>query len=148
MSCATMSPDQLKISARRLAEEVLNQGDLAVAAELIAPACVHHGCQPEPARGVAGIRDWLSIVRRAFPDFHVIVEEQVAEADRVVQRSSARGAHYGELFGIAPTGRPVTFDLIELNRAGPDGRFVEHRSSLDLLDALHQIGVLPTAQQK
>jgi hypothetical protein len=37
-----MSPDDLRIRARGLVEEVLNQGDLAVATELISPTCVHH----------------------------------------------------------------------------------------------------------
>ena len=37
-----MSPDDLKFRARRLIEEVLNQGDLAVASELMSPTCVHH----------------------------------------------------------------------------------------------------------
>ena len=37
-----MSPEDLKIRARRMVEEVLNQGDLAVANELISPECVHH----------------------------------------------------------------------------------------------------------
>ncbi|MBW3608092.1 MAG: ester cyclase, partial [Actinobacteria bacterium] len=61
--------------------------------------------------------DRLRIVRRAFPDFHVVVEEQIAEGDLVVQRVSARGTHRGEFLGLAPSGQTATFDLIELNRA-------------------------------
>jgi predicted ester cyclase len=138
------SPEQLKMSARRLAEEVLNQGDLAVAAELIAPECIGHSDRADAARGVAGVTARLRLMRRAFPDLHVIVEEQIAEGDWVVQRVSARGTHDGTFLDLAPSGRTATFDLIELNRAGPDGRFVEHRSSLDLFDVLKQLGVLPT----
>ena len=46
-----MTPDDLKSRARRVVEEVLNQGDLAVANELISPDCVHHipGGRPRPA---------------------------------------------------------------------------------------------------
>jgi hypothetical protein len=32
-----MSPEELRIRARRLIEEVLNQGDIAVASELMSP---------------------------------------------------------------------------------------------------------------
>ena len=46
-----MTPDDLKSRARRVVEEVLDQGDLAVANELISPDCVHHipGGPPAPA---------------------------------------------------------------------------------------------------
>ncbi len=37
-----MAPDELKNRARRVVEEIFNQGDLAVANELISPDCVHH----------------------------------------------------------------------------------------------------------
>lgn len=138
MAYPAASPQQLKTSARRLAEEVLNQGDRSVAGELIAPDCVRVA-----ARGTAVVLDRLRIVRRAFPDFHVVVEEQIAEGDLVVQRVSARGTHHGEFLGLAPSGRTATFDLIELNCAGPDGRFIEHRSSLGLLDLFQQLGAVP-----
>lgn len=42
-----------------------------------------------------------------------------------------------------PSGREITVELIEINRAGPDGRFVEHWSSLDLLSVLLQLGAVP-----
>ena len=37
-----MALDELKTRARRAVEEILSQGDLAVANELISPDCVHH----------------------------------------------------------------------------------------------------------
>ncbi len=143
MPYVARSAQQLKTSARRLAEEVLNQEDLSVAAQLIAPDCVGGDHRGRAARGTAIVLDRLRTVRRAFPDFHVLVEEQVAEADLVVQRVSARGTHQGDFLGLAPSGRATTFDLIELNRAGPDGRFVEHHSSLALLDVFQQLGAVP-----
>ena len=131
------SPEQLKHSARRLAEEVLNQGDASAAAELVVPGDRDpaHGAQ-----GVAALTHRLRMLRRAFPDFHVIVEEQIAEGVWVAQRVSARGTHDGEFLGLAPSGQTAAFDLIELYRAGCDGRFAEYRSSLGLLDVLQQLG--------
>lgn len=141
MPDGVFSPEQLKASARRLAEEVVNQGDLAAAAQVVSPDCLHHALGDHPARGVSAIRDRLVEIRRAFPDFHVIVEQQIAEGPWVAQRVSLRGTHDGEFLGIAPTGRTVSFDVMELCRAGADGRFVEHGSSLALLDVLRQLGV-------
>ena len=53
----------------------------------------------------------------------------VAEGDLVVHRSRWRGRHVGELFGVAPTGRVVTVDHVEMWRVA-DGRIVEHWGGL------------------
>ena len=138
-----MTPDELKARARRLAQEVFTQGDLAIADELVSPDYVHHMPGPQPVHGVTGLKEWVTMLRRTFPDVHLILEDEIAEADRVVSRITVRGTHEGEFLGIPPTGRQVAFDVIDINRTGPDGRFVEHWSSMDLLGLLRQLGALP-----
>jgi predicted ester cyclase len=134
-----MSPEELKTKARRVVEEILNQGDLAVANELISPGCVHHVPGGQPAPGPAGLIGWLALTQRIFPDFHAIVEDEIAEGNQVVQRITCYGTHEGESFGVQPTGEQVTFQIIEINRAGADGKFAEHWSSADLPGVLHQL---------
>jgi hypothetical protein len=134
-----MAPDDLKSRARRIVEEVLNQGDLAVANELISPDCVHHIPGGLSVRGLAALRDWLALTLSIFPDFHAIVEDEIAEHDLVVQRITCYGTHQGEFSGIRPTGRPVAFQIIEISRAGADGKFAEHWSSADLPGVLRQL---------
>ena len=107
-----MSPEELKIRARRLIEEVLNQGDLAVANELMSPTCVHHVPGSELGPGPASLRDWLSRTLRIFPDFHAIVEDEFAAGDRAALRITAYGTH-------AATGRPVEFSVLHIVQAGP-----------------------------
>ena len=55
-----MAPDELKSRARRVVEEIFNQGDIALANELISPDCVHHIPGRPPVRGLTALRDWLS----------------------------------------------------------------------------------------
>ena len=129
-----MSPEELKIRARRLIEEVLNQGDLAVANELMSPTCVHHVPGTELGPGPASLRDWLSRTLRIFPDFHAIVEDEFAAGNQVAQRITAYGTH-------AATGRAVEFTCLHIVRAGADGRFAEHWCTADLLAALGQLSV-------
>ena len=138
-----MAPDQLKSRARRVVEEFINQGDLAVANELISPDCVHHIPGGRPAPGLTALWDWLALTLSIFPDFHAIVEDEIAEGDRVVQRITCYGTHQGEFSGIPPTGRPVTFQIIEISRAGADGKFAEHWSSTDLPAVLRQLAAAP-----
>jgi hypothetical protein len=127
-----MSPEELRIRARRLVEEVLNQGDLAVANELMSPTCVHHVLGVELAPGPASLRDWLSRTLRIFPDFHAVVEDELAAGDQVTLRITAYGTH-------AATGRPAEFSVLQILRAGPDGRFAEHWCSADPLTVLRQV---------
>lgn len=53
----------------------------------------------------------------------------IGEDDLVVHRSRWRGRHVGELFGVAPTGRVVTVDHVEMWRVA-DGKIVEHWGGL------------------
>ncbi len=143
-----MSTNQeLKARARRLADEVLSQGDLAIAHELVAADYVHHVPGDQPAPGLTGLKEWVTLMHRTFPDFHVIVEDEIAEGDRVVQRMTARGTHQGELFGVSPTGNAVCIPFIEINRVGLDGKFLEHWSAVDLFGLLQQLGALPRQLQ-
>lgn len=135
-----MSTQDLKARARRLAEEVYGQGDLVAAQELISADYVHHvpGAPPQP--GLAGIKRWVLIMRAAFPDLHVIVEDEIAEQDRIAQRLSVRGTHKQQSSGPPAGARSFSFEIIDINRAGHDGRFVEHWSSMDQWSAAHLLG--------
>lgn len=134
-----MPTDELKVRARRLPDELLTQGDLAVADEFLAPDCVYHAPAPFPP-GVEGVKQWVRALRRAFPDLRAIIEDEIAEGDRVVQRLALSGTHTGEFLGIPPTGRRVTWQLVAIQRLSPDGRCAEHWLSWDQLGLLRQLG--------
>jgi predicted ester cyclase len=138
-----MAPDQLKTRARRIVEEIINQGDLAVATELISPDCVHHDPGGQSVAGLTALRDWLALTLRIFPDFHAVVEDEIAEDDRVVQRLTCYGTHQGEFPGIRPTGQQVKFQLIQISRASADGKFIERWSSIDLPTVLRLLSAPP-----
>jgi predicted ester cyclase len=142
-----MSPDELKMRARRIAEELLTQGDLAVADELFAPDCRHHAPRPVAA-GADGLKVWVAALRRAFPDLRAIVEDEVAEGDRAAQRLTLGGTHEAALYGVPSRGRRATWHLVELLRAGPDGKFADHWCIWDELDLLRQLGATPAALEE
>lgn len=139
-----MSPEELKAHARRVPEELLTQGDLAVADAVFAPDLVHHGPPPH-APGVAGAKQFALALRRAFPDLCAIVEDEIAEGDRVVQRLTLSGTHRGEYRGLPPTGRRATWQLVAIQRISPEGKIAEHWSSPDLFGLLRQLGALAAA---
>ena len=72
-----MVPDQLKTRARRVTEEIINQGDLATTTELISPDCVLHVPGGQSVSRLTALRDWLTLTLRIFPDFHAIMEDEI-----------------------------------------------------------------------
>lgn len=137
--------EDLKAHARRVPEELLTQGDLAVADAVFAPDVVEH----DPTglvSGVAGTKQCVLTLRRAFPDLCAVVEDEIAEEDRVVQRLTLTGTHRGAYCGLTPTGRRATWQLVTIQRIGPEGKIAEHWSSPDLYGLLRQLGALPAAE--
>ena len=141
-----MSTEENKAMIRRIYEEAFNKGDLAVADELMATNYVFHGPGGMEFKGPEGFKQFVTMMRTAFPDLHVAIDDLVAEGDRVVHRVTVRGTHKGEMMGIAPTGKQVTITAITISRfAG--GKEVESWPSLDQLGMLQQMGVVPPMGQ-
>ena len=90
--------------------------------------------------------DWEQFIGMffgGFPDMQLVVEDVVAQGDRVPVRWTFHGTHEGEFFGSPPTGARVTMSAIEINRV-VDGKIVEHWVELDQLGILQQIGAIPS----
>src|SRR5262249_50126356 len=90
----------------------------------------------------AGWKFFLAAFVAGFPDGRLLVEDVVAEGDRVAARWSFRGTHQGEFQGVPPTGKPVSISAMELNRVA-SGKVAEHWVILDQLGLLQQLGVIP-----
>jgi predicted ester cyclase len=69
----------------------------------------------------------MTALLAAFPGLQFTVDEQLSAGDGgdvVVTRFTARGTHRGDLLGIAPTGKSVTFQGIIVDRLR-DGKIVD-----------------------
>jgi steroid delta-isomerase-like uncharacterized protein len=104
-----MSAEQNKAIIRRYYEELWNRWDSAAADKILAPEVKFRGSLGVRVIGIEGFRDYMQLVRAAFPDFHNRLEELIAEEDKVVARLTYTGTHRGELFGRRPTGRRVSY---------------------------------------
>lgn len=128
---------------RRVVEGVWRDRNLAVIDELVAQNYVGHDpTQPEPIRGRDGFRQFVDMYQSAFDDATVTIDDQIAEADRVVTRWTGRGTHTGELMGIAPTGKEVTVSGITVARLA-GGKIAEEWELMDTLGMLVQLGAVP-----
>ena len=139
-----MTLEDNKALVRHFFEEVFNQRNERSTAAILSPSfVVHHPAFPEGIRGVPGIMGMIGMFRAGFPDLSYAPDDLVAEGDKVAVRWTARGTHQGEFFGVPPTGRHVTAEVMEIHRIGPDGKIAEHWSASNDLGLLQQLGALP-----
>jgi steroid delta-isomerase-like uncharacterized protein len=128
------------------AEELWNTGNLDIADEVYATDFVNHDPSAPDVRDLETYKGFIAATRTGFPDFHVTMEDMIAEGDKVASRWTARGTHQGELIGIPPTGKQATWTGMTIYRfAG--GKIVEAWWSKDMLSLLIQLGVVPPPGQ-
>ena len=136
--------EDIKALARRLPLEGFNEGNAAVFDEVVAADANDHLPPPGLPPGREGYKQFVTVLRAAFPDIHYTVNEEVAEGDKMMHHTTARGTHKGEFLGIAPTGKQVTWDEMHILRFA-NGQAVEHWGNVDQLSILQQLGVIPSA---
>ncbi len=127
-----------KAILRRFFEEIYNQGNLAVADDLVAADYVCHNPAPGEAPGREGLKAFVAYLHRSFDDLHVTIEDQVAEGDRVATRYTIRGRQEGEFAGIPPTGKLVTITATSMHRI-EDGQIRESWLNWDMLGLIRQL---------
>jgi len=130
-----------KALMRRWFEEVWNQGRPEAVREMMSEECINHGLSGDPAeplRGASGFMPFHTQFREAFPNIEVVVEDTIAEGDKVVARCSVRGKHEGDSLGMKATGATVDFDGIGIARV-KDGMFVESWNSFDFARMYKQL---------
>ena len=141
-----MSAEENKAVVRRFFVELLSTDNLALADEILSPGFrFYFAGSPDPM-DLESYKEFLMARRAAFPDRRFVVEDMIAEGDKVSARFTMRGTHKGELRGIAPTGREVTMTGIDMIRLW-EGRMVEDRVEVDQLGMMQQLGMIPSPQQ-
>jgi predicted ester cyclase len=87
----------------------------------------------------------IAEIEAAFPSYEILIEDLLAEDDKVVIRGEFRGIHRGPFAGIEPTGKSVSAGLMIIY-AIASGRIVDHWMQFDLFTLLQQLQI-PSAVQ-
>jgi predicted ester cyclase len=115
-----------KAVVKRFNKEVIEEGNAESWKELMDDAFINRTAPPGADNGPQGmLNTFNNILRPAFPDLKVTLFEQVAEDDLVTTRKAITGTHTGAFFGIPPTGRKITINVIDIVRVR-DGKYWEH----------------------
>ena len=81
-------------------------------------------------------------IRSAFPDHRLIVQDQIAEGDKVVTRVTIHGTHSGAFNGIPATGKQVEWSGIAMDRIA-NGKVVEMWHVQNMAKLMQQIATKP-----
>jgi steroid delta-isomerase-like uncharacterized protein len=144
MSTITSS-DAAKAVVRRNTEEVQSRGNFDVFEELFADNFVDHTPQPNTTPDKKGVRDLYHRLRAAFPDFHADIHWQAADGEMVTTYKTYHGTHLGMFLGVAPTGRKIQFETVDVMRVR-NGKITDHWGVANLFSLMQQLGAIKTGQ--
>ena len=125
----------------KFVEEVVNRGNPRLLRALVSPDHVRHTSDGD-LYGPEGVGIHIGEWRAGFPDLRVVVEDLIAEGDRVVSRFVLRGTHAGPFLWVPATGRAVAAAGVAVDRLAGN-RLAESWVTLDVLGLLLQIGAVP-----
>ncbi len=140
-----MSAEENKALVGRFNEGIqqfFRDGDVSGLDEICSSDFVHHG--PGMPPDLEGFKQMGVMFRSAISDMEVVVEDVIAEGDRVVDRITVRGTHTGELMGVPASGKRFEIEEVHIARIA-DGKIVERWSHADMLGLLQQIGGIPAS---
>jgi predicted ester cyclase len=123
---------------RRYAEEVGNQHNFEIVDEIFERYIAHQPDGSTLQRGPQDVKRFTREFHSAFSDFHISIEDQIAEGDKMVSRFTIRGTHQGDFRGMAPTGKEIEIKGVTTFRFSPEGKVVETWDSYDQLSLMRQ----------
>lgn len=132
-----------KAFVRQMVEVIQNQHQLERMADFFEPNFVNHldHMPDSPLNSIEKAQQVFQQMFTALPDLRVTIQRQVAEGDTVMTHKIFQGTHVGSFMGVAPSGQPITFGVIDILRV-ENGKIVEHWAIQDRLGLMQQLGLM------
>jgi steroid delta-isomerase-like uncharacterized protein len=142
-----MSAEDNKALVRRFHEDAWNKHNPAVVDEIYAADFVDRSPDiPGIPHTREGLKQFMGVYLRAFPDANITVDDQLVEGDRVVTRWTGRGTQTGEFMQMPPSGKKVAVQGVQIDSFS-GGKIVESWTLFDQLGMLQQLGAVPASGQ-
>ena len=90
--------------------------------------------------GLEGVKQAVQFLHAVFSDISAELNELVAEGDKVAVRWTVRGRQVGEFMGIAPTGKFVELQGINIYRVR-DGKLSANHERTNVLEVVQDLKV-------
>ena len=106
--------------------------------DLVSPDYFDHTRQ---LKGLETLKQQMKMGKLAFSNYHEIIEDIIAEGDKVWVFVTYTATHTGELLGLAPTGKKLKAKAVDIHRI-VDGKVLEYWNVTYTLDWNIQLGVI------
>ena len=136
-----MSPAANKSVITAFIEQVLNHGQWDRLDDLVLEDFVELDPLPGQSQGREGLREVLQQMRASFPDMHWVVDEMIAEGDKVCTRFTWTGTQHGPFLGIPATSKHIAVKGVVIDRLAA-GKMADSRILMDTLSMMQQLGAL------
>ena len=122
-----------KALVRRTYAEWWNaNGNVESVDEMVSPDFIGH-LDGGKTRDIETLRHDIRMYQGGLGELHEVVEDLIAEGDKVVGRYTLYGTHTGDFYGVKPTGRKVKVSGIDIFRI-EDGKIAEFWHFGDAID--------------
>ena len=118
----------------------LDRRDLDAVRANMASNSRFYGWAPEPL-DADGHKGFMSALLTAFPDSRFVVDDVIAEGNKVAVRHRLQGTHQAELQGVPATGKQVEVNGIVIFRI-ENGKIAEAWLNADIMGMMQQLGVV------
>jgi len=139
--CAEMHESDItrnKNLIQRLHSEIWSDGNIDICNEFYRPDFVCHFLIGPEWHGPEDVKEHITALRAAFPDWREEIEDIIAEDDMVVTRFTSYGTHSGEFQGIPATGKHVKVRAVAIFRIS-DGKVAEQWGFPDIAGLREQL---------
>ena len=136
------NPEQNKQTLNRLYQEVINNGNIDFADEIMREDRPDHepSLPPEMLDGRLGFKKAIAFFRSVAPDIHFDAQFMIAEGDYVMAYARVTGTQTGDMMGYPASGKSFDVQSIDICRFDEKGLIAEHWGGFDMLSLLKQIG--------
>jgi C-1 hydroxylase len=96
--------------------------------------------------GRDGLKQLINMGLNAFPDWNEVVEDIIAEGDRVWVLITYTGTHRGQFMGLPATGKKIKSRAVDIYRIA-DGKLAEYWNVTDNVNILKQTGAIEITEK-
>ena len=136
-----MALEENKTIVRRY-QDIYNSNKLDNLLEVVSEDLLTPKIMPGIPSGIEGAKVAHQIMLAGFPDYQTVIDDLIAEGDKVAARITMSGTNTGSFMGIPSTGKFISFTGMYIARIA-NGKIVEHWGEEDGVSLLAQLGVLP-----
>ena len=124
-------------------ETCINTNDRELAEELIdASAEFTTPVSDKPLYGGAGYLSVVDLMRKSFSDIRWEIVDMAAEDDKVAVSWICSGTHDGNFMGLAPTGKKVSFSVMNFYYFNDAGKIINDVAAQGLFGLMTALGLI------